>query len=366
MPDVRLSRRQLNRATLARQMLLQRAKVTPVAAVERLAGMQAQVPRPPFVGLWSRIEGFEREDLVRAVERRQVVRATLMRVTLHLVSRRDFLEFRAALQPMLSRATLAVLGDRMKTLDVEALVAAARAYFDEEPRTFAELRKHLGPHFTGRDERALGYIVRTHLPLVQTPSAGQPWAYPAVADFALAETWLGERPREEDGSRALALRYFAAFGPATAQDFQTWSGLPTARAVVEQLRPKLRAFRDERGRELLDVVKGPRPSEDEPAPVRFLPEFDNLLLAYADRTRIIANEHRPAVTTKNLLVPATFLVDGFCAGTWKVEAKAQTARLSIKPFGTLTRTTRSALAAEGERLLQFMHPGTEKRSVDFV
>jgi hypothetical protein len=199
----------------------------------------------------------------------------------------------------------------------------------------------------------MGYIVRTHLPLIQIPANGAKWGYPATADFAVAESWLGERLGSDLGPGALLLRYLAAFGPATLRDFQTWSGFAVAADVVQKLRPRLRTFRDEAGRELLDVPEAPAPGEDGAAPVRFLPEFDSVLLGFADRRRIIADEHRPAIATKNLLVPATFLVDGFVAGTWKIERKSRTATLSVKPFGTLPKRVRRDLEEEGEKLLRF-------------
>ena len=206
MPEEVLTCRALNRATLARQLLLSRATVKPVAALERLGGLQAQLARPPFVALWSRLAGFKREDLVRAVVRRDVVRATLMRGTIHLVSRGDMMAFRPALQPVLSAGMASIFGDRASKLDVSRLVAAARAYFDDEPRTFAELRRHLSAQFPGLDERAMGYMVRMRLPLVQTPVAGERWAYPGQADFAVAESWLGAPFSDDAGGQTLALR----------------------------------------------------------------------------------------------------------------------------------------------------------------
>jgi len=365
-PEKPLSRRALNRATLARQMLLRREKVKPATAIERLAGMQAQLARPPFIGLWSRIEGFRRDSLTRAIERREVVRATMMRGTLHLMSRGDFIRCRPVLQPTLSQAMGGVFRDKADGLNVATLVAAARDYFDEAPRTFDALRGHLRARFPKLDERAMGYFVRMHLPLVQIPASGTTWAYPAAADFAVAESWLGEKIGADERPHALALRYLAAFGPATFRDFQTWSGVAAAPGIVEELRPKLRTFRDERGRELLDLPKAPRPDESEEAPVRFLPEFDSLLLAFSDRTRVIADEHRPLIYTKNLLVPATFLVDGFTAGTWKIDRKKKLARLAVKPFGTLTRRARAALVQEGEALLRFVEEDAPAVSVEFV
>ena len=357
-----ISERALNRATLARQMLLRREKATPVAVVERLAGMQAQLARPPFVGVWSRIRPFEAADLVKAIERRDIVRGTLMRGTLHLVSRKDYFVFRAVMQPALTAGMQAILRERADSLDIVALVKAARAYFGAEPRTFAELRGHLMELFPKVDERAMGYAVRMHLPLVQTPQAGSPWAYPSSSDFAVAESWLGTTLKKADAA-TMAWRYLAAFGPARADDLKTWSGLANAREVLEALRPQLTTFSDERGRELFDLPKAPRPNEDEPAPVRFLPEFDNLLLAYADRTRFIAKEHRPHIASRNLFVPATFLVDGAIAGTWRVERKRKSATLELKPFVALTKAVRRELAEEGDSLLRFMEPDAETFAV---
>jgi Winged helix DNA-binding domain len=249
-PEKTLSRRALNRATLARQMLLRREKVKPVTAIERLAGMQAQLARPPFIGLWSRIEQFRRDDLIGAIERREVVRATMMRGTLHLASRQDFVRFRLVLQPMLALGAKAVLRDRANGINVDALVKAARVCFDKKPCTFDELRRHLSARFPGLDERAMGYTVRMHLPLVQIPAEGSAWAYPASSDFAVAESWLGGKLDAGDRPHTFALSYLAAFGPATLRDLQTWSGLAVAPAVLDELRPKLRTFVDERGREL--------------------------------------------------------------------------------------------------------------------
>jgi hypothetical protein len=367
MPERTLTLRELNRATLARQMLLRREKVKVVTAVERLAGMQAQIPRPPFVGLWSRVDGFRRDDLMRAIEHREVVRGTLMRGTIHLASRGDFLVWRPTIQPVLTRVMNSVLKNYLKELDLDAIVKAARESFDREACTFAEQRQHLRERFPRVNERAMGLIVRMLLPLVQTPQAGQPWAYHAAADFAVASTWLGEDLADEPRPHQLALRYLAAFGPATGQDFQIWSGLPGGRAVMEELRAKLRVFHDENGRELFDLAKAPRPDQDEEAPVRFLPEFDNVLLAHVDRSRIVEGGHRKNIFTKNLLIPSTYLVDGFVGGLWSVDTKVakkkRQVRLVLKPFGKLDRRPRTALQEEGERLLRFIEPDAESYAV---
>jgi hypothetical protein len=345
-----LSLRALSRATLARQLLLERADIGVPEAVARLAGMQAQLARPPYIGLWSRIAGFEREDLTRAAEGREVVRGTAMRGTLHLLAKKDYLAFRPTLEEMLAKGAEATLKDRGK-IDPAPLVAEARAFFDERPRTFEELRKHLIALHPKLDERAMGYIVRMHLALVQVPEEGAAWGWPAGARFAAAETWLGKKMPAKAKPEALALSYYAAFGPATAADFQTWSGVGNAKQIVEALRPKLRTFRDPRGRELFDLPDAPRPPEDTPAPVRFLPDFDNILLAHADRTRIVADEHRRLIGTKNLRILPTFLVDGFVAGTWDIEKKKG---VTLQPFGKLTKEAKRELEEEGERLARFV------------
>jgi hypothetical protein len=360
-----LNRRALNRATLARQMLLRREKVKPVAAIERLVCLQAQIARPPFVALWARLDGFRREDLIAPIERRDLVRATMMRATIHLMGRQDYLAFRPVMQPMLSAGAQRIFKDAVATYDVDKLVAAARDCFNANPCNFSELREHLLGQFPKLNERGMGYLVRMHLPLVQIPAAGAIWAYPAQADFVVAESWLDEPVKTDAAAHALALRYFAAFGPASVQDFQSWTGLGAMRSVIDDLRPQLRTFRDERGRELFDLPKAPRPSGDDDAPVRFLPEFDHVLLGYAERTRIIADEHRPALATKNLMVPAIFLVDGFVAGLWSVETKKGVTRLIAKPLIPLNKQTRAALTDEGGALLRFIEPDAKSHLVDF-
>jgi hypothetical protein len=344
-------------------MLLRREKLDVVAAVERLVGMQAQLARPPFVGLWTRLEGFRREDLVNALERRRLVRGTAMRATLHLMSAADYVALRGALQPMLTGAMQGVLRERTKGLDLAALERTARAFFGKAPATFDELRAHLEKKHPKGDVRAMAYTIRTHLPLVQVPTDDH-WAFPAAADFADAEAWLGKKvPRSDAPPDALVLRYLAAFGPAAPRDAQTWCYLGELRGTFETLRPKLAAFRDERKRELFDLPDAPRPPEDVAAPVRFLPEFDNLVLSHEDRTRVLADEHRGRVFTKNLQVRATFLVDGFVAGTWKVERKKKVAVLVLEPFAALARKTRLALEEEGEALLRFVEEEAEGREL---
>ena len=365
MPDLVLTRRQLNRATLARQLLLKRARITPVQAVERLTGLQAQLPRPPFVGLWTRLEGFRREDLAKAVERKQIVRATLMRATLHMVSARDFLALRGPIQPALTRSMQSILRDRLARIDLPRIVLETREFVAARPCTFEEIRAHLVSLHPGWDERAMGYAVRLNLPLVLVPSSGE-WTWPGTSDFALAGAWLGKQlPASREDPRPVVLRYLAAFGPASITDAQAWSGLAGLREAFEGLRGQLRAFRDERKRELFDLPDAPRPPEDTPAPARFVPEYDNLLLAHDDRSRVVPREHHAKIFLSTARVAPTFLVDGHVAGTWKVELKKRVANLTVAAWEPIPRQARDELGLEGERLARFVEPTAEKVAVRF-
>jgi len=358
-----LSKRALNRALLARQMLLARERTTAVAAIERLVGMQAQLARPPFVGLWTRVHDFRRGELAEALRKRTVVRVTLLRGTLHLLSAGDYLALRGAMQPMLTSGMQAILRERATALDLKTLDAAARKFFGRTPATFDALRAHLKAAFPEGDERAMAYAIRMHLPLVQVPTDAT-WAFPAAADFALADAWLSRKVSTvASAPDALVLRYLAAFGPATPADAQAWSGVGGLRDTFESLRPSLVTFRDERKRELFDLPDAPRPDPDTPVPPRFIADFDNLVLAHDDRSRIMADEHRSRVTTKNLQVRATFLVDGLVAGTWKSERKRKTAVLVMEPFGSVAKRVRTALEQEGESLLSFVEEDATAREI---
>lgn len=358
-----LTLRQLNRATLARQLLLERTDIPVVGAVERLGGLQAQEARPPFVGLWNRVAGFRVEDLHSLLHKRTLVRATFLRGTLHLVSARDYIAFRTVIQPVLDDA-LRVLGPRAKGLDVERLLPVAAELFRARPRDFTQLRGLLVREFPEVDERALGYAVRTKLPLVMVPTADR-WAFPSVADFTLARDWLGEPLSDDDSPDELVRRHLTAFGPATAADVQTWSGLKNLKPVLARLRPELVTLRDEQGRELFDLPDAPRPAADVPAPPRFLPEFDNLVLSHADRTRVVSDEDRGHVVTKNLRVRPTVLYDGFVSGTWDLARKKTSVTLRVTPFRRLPADAVAELTEEGERLLAFLEPDAPNPSVSF-
>lgn len=364
MADRVLKLRELNRATLARQMLLKREPLSVPAAVERLVGLQAQLPVAPYVGLWTRLRDFSRENLAGAIEDRKIVKATLMRATLHLCTADDYLRFRTTLQPMLSGAAEAIVKQRGGNFDSKKLLAEARRYIGEKPRTFAEISEWAVKLMPGQDVGALRYTVRTNLPLVQTPIATG-WSYSAKPEFTLAESWIGRPIAREANLPELVRRYLAAFGPASVTDAQTWLGMKL-KDTFEKLRPELKTYRNEGHRELFDLPDLSLPAEDIPAPVRFLPEFDNLLLSHSNRTRVIADENRSKVYLPGLRVAATILVDGFVRGAWKIEKIKTAATLVIEPFARLTKSERAALSEEGERLVRFVEATAKLFAVRFT
>lgn len=353
-----MTTRALNRAFLARQLLLERSSLTPVRAIEHLVGLQAQAPNPPYIGLWTRLARFEAADLSRLISARRVVRIALMRSTIHLVTARDCLRLRPLLQPVSVRAVLGGYRRHLEGLDLDAVVREARVALDEGPRTFAELGAHLSARWPGRHPQGLSMIVRAMLPLVQVPPRGL-WGMSGAAAHAPVDAWLGPQsaavaPLSAD---ALVLRYLAAFGPATIRDVQAWSGLTKLADVIDGLRARLRTFTDERGRELFDLPRAPRPGADIPAPPRFLPEFDNAILSHADRTRIVPDSRRKGIFTVNGMIPGTLLVDGFVAATWTIRRTPRKAVLDVATFGNLPSREREPVVDEGLRLLAFTSPG---------
>ncbi len=343
-------------------MLLRREDAGVVEAVERVGGMQAQEARPPFVGLWSRLEGFAPDDLTTALHDRELVRAMAMRATLHLMSAADYRAARAALEPVMEAAMLGALRDRLEGLDLQRVLPAAQAFLAGGPQTFAAIRDHLSGAFPEADERALGYAVRTRMALVMEPTADR-WGFPSTARFTLAEPWLGAPVDPDPAPQALVRRHLAAFGPATAADVQAWSGLRGLGGVIDGMRDELVELRDEAGRELVDLPDAPRPGEDAEAPPRFLPDFDSLVLAHDDRRRIIADAHRPRLTTTNLRVRAVFLWDGFAAGTWTIRRAKGVATITLEPFARLPGGATQALREEGLGLAAFLEPGAKDHAV---
>ena len=322
--------------------------------------MQAQVPNSPYVGLWTRLEGFKPAELADLIVKRSAVRLGIMRNTVHLVTARDCLNLRSLFQPMLERTLRSSpFGRHLVGLEMRAVLAEATRAMVEKPRTFSELGPLLRQRWPDRDATSLAYAIRHLLPIVQVPPRGV-WGKSAQPTWTTAEHWLG-RPLESDPSLdRLILRYLKAFGPAAVSDISAWSGLTALRSVVEGLRPKLRTFVDERGRELFDVPDGPLPDPQTPSPPRFLPEYDNILIGHDDRTRVIDHAYRYSIFM------GTLLVDGFVQGTWAIKRAGDGMTLTIEPLRKLTKPERSAIAEEGERLVTFVAGDAPHREVQIT
>lgn len=354
----KLTTRELNRATLARQMLLAREKTTVPKALARLLAIQAQWPKPPFQAFWTRLEGFAASDLTKLARKHAVVRGTAFRGTIFLMLPEDYAAFRATIAPALERSIASIVkpipeGERTK------LVATGRKFF-AKGATFEAFRDHL--EGAGVNEvRKAAYLVRVRLPLLMVPT-DHAWGWPQAAEFAHTSLELAEEAAED----ALVLRYLAALGPATIADAQNFLGLSKLKAAFGRLREKLVTFEDDRGKELFDLPKAPRPDAGVEAPVRFLPDFDNVILGHEDRRRIVADEHKPRVyATSNLSVLRTFLVDGMVAGLWRTDVK-KTAVLSLEPLVKLTKKTIASLEEEGEKLLSFLEPEARAHEIRIV
>lgn len=365
-PNRTLSLRTLNRATLERQMLLRRHPMAVADALEHLVGMQAQLPNAPYVALWSRLEGFQPETLSELVANRRAVRMSLMRATIHLVTARDALALRPVVQPALERdvyPNTTYGGHRLAGLDMEAVLDAGRELVAERPLSNAQLRHALADRWPDRDPAALAYAVRGLLPMVHVPPRGI-WQRSGPIALTTVEAWLGQSVDPVADPDTMVLRYLAAYGPSTVADAQTWARLTGLREVFDRLRPHLAVFEDERGRELFDLPDAPRPDPDTPAPPRFLPEYDNVLLAHADRTRFVDDDTRRRIQAEGLTI-GSLLVDGTAGGTWTTARQDGTQVLTIRPIEPMTDPDREAIAAEGARLLELLAPTVARRVVTF-
>jgi Winged helix DNA-binding domain len=352
--------RALNRALLARQLLLERRAMPVGAALEHLVGMQAQAPDAPYVALWSRLAGFQTDELAAAVRDRRAVRTPLMRATIHLATAGDARELRHVVQPVLERSFAGSPFPRqLDGVDLAELAAAGRALLAEGPRTRVELSRRLSERWPDNDAAALAYAITYRVPLVQVPPRGL-WRQGGLATWAAMDDWVPGPPPATSAAEVV-LRYLGAFGPASVKDVQTWSGLTRLRAVADGLGDRVRRFRAEDGTELLDLPEAPRPEPDVPAPPRFLPEYDNVLLSHADRTRINPAGHPIPLYPGNGGALGTVLVDGVLRGTWALDETDGAATLNVTPYEPLTPAEAEAVGDEGARLLEFVAPGARTR-----
>ncbi|WP_175407344.1 winged helix DNA-binding domain-containing protein [Streptomyces sp. TRM64462] len=370
-----LSLRALNRATLARQLLLSRTRMSAEDAVRHLVGLQAQNTKPPYYALAARLDGFRPEELSGLMERREAARTVTMRSTLHTHTAEDVLGLGPLMQPARDREVRA-FRKGLDGVDLDALTALTRELVEERPRTPKEIRTALLARWPDADPLALGVTARCLLPLVQVTPRGL-WNRSGQVALTTADVWFrGFRgsprpapagpapagpapagPAPEFGLESVVVRYLLAFGPASVKDMQTWSGLTRLRDTFERLRPRLLTFRDPYGTELFDLPDAPRPDPDTPAPPRFLPEFDNLLLSHADRSRVVPPAFKDRTWQGNQAY-RTFLADGLLAGIWALEeAKGGSLTMTVQPFGTLSREQRAAVADEAALTLETLGGG---------
>jgi hypothetical protein len=347
-----LSARALGRATLARQLLLARAPMGTGAAVEHLVGLQAQAPDAPYVALWSRLSGFDPASLGTLLTGRQVVRTWLMRTTIHLAGAADALSIGPVLRRVHEVNLRGHVARHLAGIDAADLAAAGADLLREAPRTRAELGRLLAPRWPEHDPDSLALAITYLLPLVQVPPRGI-WRRTGPVATTTLDTWLGDLTVPPMPVDRLVLRYLAAFGPASVRDAQVWSGLTRLREVFDRLAPDLPCFRDEHGVDLYDLPDAPRPEADTPAPVRFLPEYDNLLLSHADRTRVLPAGRRVPLPAGNGGTTGTFLVDGTMYGTWRLH-RTPTAHIEITPDAPIPRRHQAALEGETASLLVFL------------
>ncbi|MGC4945805.1 winged helix DNA-binding domain-containing protein [Streptomyces sp. DT224] len=352
-----LTPRALGRATLDRQLLLRRTAMSAKDAVTHLVGLQAQNTKPPYYQLLARLHGFRPAELSALMESREVVRIVSLRSTIHTHTADDALTLRPLVQAARDRE-LGIFRKGLTGVDLDRLRELSRAYVEETPRTPKEIRTRLLTEWPEADPQALSTAARCLLPLVQVTPRGL-WGVSGGVALTTVEHWLGRSAGSAPDIEDAALRYLGAFGPASVKDMQTWAGLTRLKEVFERLRPRLVTFRDEHGVELFDLPDAPRPAEDTPAPPRFLPEFDNVLLGHADRTRVIPAPLRGLNGVGNQTY-GSVLVDGFFAAVWRLDTPRDApAAVTVQEVRPLTAAERDALAKEAAGLIAAMTPATE-------
>ncbi|MGH2489800.1 MAG: winged helix DNA-binding domain-containing protein [Candidatus Limnocylindria bacterium] len=362
MPPEVLSRRALNRATLARQLLLERVPIAPADAIHHLLGLQAQTPQSWYLTLWSRLADFDPVATGQLLEERHLVRIALMRSTIHLVTADDALTLRRFTQPAIDRSLRGTWARRLEGVELAELEAAARAFTDESPRTPAELTRLLGMRWPGRDSLTLTNAVRALVPLVQVPPRAV-WGRSGAVRLAALETWLARRVPDAVDPQPIVLRYLAAYGPASVLDARQWSGLSHLKEVFERLGPQLIRFRDESGRTLFDLPDAERPDGDVPAPVRFLADYDNVLLSHHDRSRFVDDGARASLTYESGPYPSMLLVDGMLAGQWFVARDGPAATLTVRLARPVSSETEAGVAREADNVFRFILPSVAERTI---
>ncbi len=346
-----LTLRQLNRTLLSRQHLLHRHEIAPMEAIEALVGLQSQIPNPPYIGLWTRLKHFRRDDLTQLMNERKVVRAPLLRSTLHLMTVDDHQKFQSVLQPALDRALRSFYGKRAQGLDIDALVKYAEPFIEEEPRTTGEIKQMLLEIFPDKDGDAMAYAIRNNLQLIQVPPGGT-WGAGTRASYTTAKAYLGAAT--PSNLETLLHRYLAAFGPASIMDFQAWIGITSLTSTIKPMMKNLAVYKSPEGKELLDLPNMQILDESTPAPIRFIPDYDNLLVSHKDRNRIIADDDRKYVFLSAARVLGTVLIDGFVGATWKVTREKDIATLRVILFEQTNNDTIDQIKTEGLALLQFI------------
>jgi hypothetical protein len=365
-----LTRRQLNRALLERQWLLERRRATAVETIQHLVAMQAQEPYDPYTAMWSRLDGFKPDELSELIESKQAVRApSMIRTTIHLLTARDWLRLRPVVQIVQEAGFRgSPFSKQIADLDLDEVIAEGRRILDEQPRSGNELGKALAERWPGYDAQSLGYAVRSLVPVVQLPPRAL-WRRSGRPILATAEYWLGESVGTDDSPDDMILRYLAAFGPATVMDAQAWCWRTKLGEAFERLRPQLRTFRADDGRELFDVPDGPLPDPDTPAPVRFFPSYDNIFLGHKDRSRMLHDEAPwggdPAQF--DVFRWGSLAVDGFIVGGWRHERDRDGGRSTVvaMPLVSLSRESMRDVEAEAIALSAFLVPDATDRDVRF-
>ncbi|HEY4202833.1 MAG TPA: winged helix DNA-binding domain-containing protein [Devosiaceae bacterium] len=350
-----LDNRALNRATLARQMLLKRQEMSVEKALEHLIGLQGQTHNAPYVGLWSRLEHFTIADLEKLLNARDAVRATLQRGTLHVTTARDYLAMRPLLQPLMKRIFAGNFGKQLRQVEVDEIRDAGRRLLGHTAMSASAIGKALGERWPDEDSTALGMVMRHLEPLLHVPPAGL-WGATKAPKLMMAKAWLGREPGKGMTLKALVLRYLEAFGPASKVDFTAWCGI-TASDAFEDLRSRLAVFRSDDGRELFDLEDAPPLEVDAEAPARLLAAYDNVILGYAERGRIIDPRLFGHVATRNGIFFPTFTVDGFVRGIWKL-VPGDAPVVELRWFEVLSAKDRAALTLEAQLLLQCFAAGS--------